>query len=185
MCGREEDESRHMFNRVPIHSTQSVTSVPEASEGHRLSLLGGTLFLLQGLTSMGRGEGRVSLSGALSNSCGGKRGGSEAVNSKTESQQSKSVIVDFLFHQISGRPSQTQSKQPSGSICLAVICEPWVMMCVTEQYVISGLSQCQGQGDIWHLLLEHVVMMVSMSACKSVCARKPEADCNINDKKSH
>lgn len=90
-----------------------------------------------------------------------------------------------MFHQISGRPSQTQPKQPSGSICLAVICEPWVMMCVTEQYVISGLPQCQGQGDIWHLLLEHVVMMVSMSACEYVCVQKPVADCecNINVKK--
>lgn len=59
------------------------------------------------------------------------------------------------------------------------------MMCVTEQYVISGLPQCQGQGDIWHLLLEHVVMMVSMSACEYVCAQKPVADCecNINVKK--
>lgn len=44
------------------------------------------------------------------------------------------------------------------------------MMCVTEQYVIFGLSQCQGQGgDIWHLLLEHVVIMVSVSACERAC----------------
>lgn len=50
------------------------------------------------------------------------------------------------------------------------------MMCVTEQYVIFGLSQCQGQGDIWHLLLEHVVMMVSMSACEYVFVQKPVAD---------
>lgn len=58
------------------------------------------------------------------------------------------------------------------------------MMCVTEQYVIFGLSQCQGQEDIWHLLLEHVVMMVSISACENVCAQKPVADCgcNINNK---
>lgn len=58
------------------------------------------------------------------------------------------------------------------------------MMCVTEQYVIFGPSQRQGQGDIWHLLLEHVVMMVSMSAWECVRAQKPVADCgrNINDK---
>lgn len=48
------------------------------------------------------------------------------------------------------------------------------MMCVTEQYVIFGPAQCQGQEDIWHLLLEHVVMMVSMSACEYVCARKSQ-----------
>ena len=47
------------------------------------------------------------------------------------------------------------------------------MMCVTEQYVIFGLSQCQGQGDIWHLLLEHVVTMVSVSAV-GVRARKSQ-----------
>lgn len=45
-----------------------VTSGPGASEGHRSSLLGGTLFLLRGLTGRERGEGRASLSGALSNS---------------------------------------------------------------------------------------------------------------------
>lgn len=59
-------------------------------------------------------------------------------------------------------------------------------MCVIEQYVIFGLSQCQGQGDIWHLLLEHVVMMASMSACEYECAQKPVVDCEriINNKKS-
>lgn len=58
-------------------------------------------------------------------------------------------------------------------------------MCVTEQYVIFGLSRCQGQRDIWHLLLEHVVMMVSMSACEHVRAQKPVAECErkINNKK--
>lgn len=34
-------------------------------------------------------------------------------------------------------------------------------MCVTEQYVISGFTRCQGQGDIWHLLPEHVFARVS------------------------
>lgn len=59
------------------------------------------------------------------------------------------------------------------------------MMCVTEQYVIFGLPQCQGQGDIWHLLLEHVVMMVSVSACENECAQKAVTDCgrSINTKK--
>lgn len=55
-------------------------------------------------------------------------------------------------------------------------------MCVTEQYVISGLPQCQGQGDIWHLLLEHVVMMVSVSAWE--CSQPVAGcECNINVKK--
>lgn len=34
-------------------------------------------------------------------------------------------------------------------------------MCVTEQCVISGSTQRRGQGDIWHLQLEHVLT----SAC--------------------
>lgn len=40
-------------------------------------------------------------------------------------------------------------------------------MCVTEQYVISGFTRCQGQGDIWHLLPEHVFERVSKSVCES------------------
>lgn len=56
------------------------------------------------------------------------------------------------------------------------------MMCVTEHYVNSGRLHCPGQGDIWHLLLEHVVMMVSMSAGVHVCVPKPVTDSegNIN-----
>lgn len=38
-------------------------------------------------------------------------------------------------------------------------------MCVTEQYVISGFTRCQGQGDIWRLLPEHVFARVSKSVC--------------------
>lgn len=84
-----------------------------------------------------------------------------------------------MLCQSSDRP-QTQPEQPSYSICLAVICELWVMMCVTEQYVISGLTQCQRQGYIWHLLLEHVVMIVSMSAWKYVCSQKLVAECGCD-----
>ena len=54
------------------------------------------------------------------------------------------------------------------------------MMCVTEQYVISELTRCQGQGDIWLLLLEHVVMIVSVSAWKYVCSQRLLAECGCD-----
>lgn len=66
----------------------------------------------------------------------------------------------------------------SGSICGAVICEPRVMMCVSEQRVIAGsapplpLPSAGGRGDIWHLLLEHVVTAASECAC---CQRQTDS----------
>lgn len=73
LCRRVENSRGQQFTALRVN--QSVTSVPGASEGHRSSLQGGASFLLQGLMGRERGQGRASLSGALSNSWGRKGGG--------------------------------------------------------------------------------------------------------------
>lgn len=76
VCGCKVKKSRDRGltgqQSILLRVGQSVTSVPEASEGHRSSLQGGTLFLLCGLIERERGGGRESLSGTLSNSWGGE-----------------------------------------------------------------------------------------------------------------
>lgn len=71
---RNRDRALRGQQSTALRVSQSVTSVAGASGGHRSSLQGGTLFLLRGLTGRERGGERVSLSEALSNSWGGKKG---------------------------------------------------------------------------------------------------------------
>lgn len=66
MCSRVVNRGQQS---TELRVSQSVTSVPWASVGHKSSLQGGVLFLMQWLT----GGGRASLSVARSNSWGMKR----------------------------------------------------------------------------------------------------------------
>lgn len=70
MCSRGVNRGQQS---TALRASQSVTSVHGASEGHKSSLQGGVLFLLQLLTGRERGEGRASLSLALSKSWRMKR----------------------------------------------------------------------------------------------------------------
>lgn len=70
MCSRVVNRGQQS---TALRISQSVTSVPRASEGHKSSLQGGVLFLLQWLTGRERGGGRASLRVALSNSWGMER----------------------------------------------------------------------------------------------------------------
>lgn len=77
VCGKGVKRNRGRGSKgqqsTALRVSQSVTSVPGASEGQRSSLQGGTLFLLEGLMGRERGGGQASLSGTLSNSWCGKR----------------------------------------------------------------------------------------------------------------
>lgn len=77
--GRKGDSGFRGQQSTALRVSQSVTSVPGASEGHRSGLQGGTPFLLRGLMGKDKGGGRARLSGALSNSWGGKREVQKAV----------------------------------------------------------------------------------------------------------
>lgn len=70
---RKRDRGLIGLQSTALRVCQSVTSESGASEGHRSSLQGDTLFLQWARGGRGRGGGRPSLIGALSKSWGGKR----------------------------------------------------------------------------------------------------------------
>lgn len=77
----------------------------------------------------GRGKGRVQSQpewGSHKQLGREKRASTAVINNglKNTAATAGEASVDCARHQLSGSPAQTQPKQPSGSICLAVICDP-------------------------------------------------------------